>query len=90
MAYVHATTTVGTTPTLIASIAGAGVGGVTVSSSAACFVGGSTVASSGANQGLPIPATTPVNLPTAGGSSSPLYAVVASGTASVSVLYAED
>lgn len=86
--YNHGTTTVGTTATLIASTMAAGEGGLVIYSSAACFVGGPGVTSSGATQGLPIPATTPVKLPTNGSTQLSLYAITATGTANVSVLFA--
>jgi hypothetical protein len=83
--YHSAQTSVGTTATLIATISSApDVDGVLVSSSAAAFVGPSGVTTT---TGFPIPATTAVLVPTTGSEPLSLYAVVSSGTATVSVIY---
>ena len=83
--YNSAQTSVGTTATLIASIGSApDTDGVLVTSSVAAFIGGSAVTTT---TGFPIAATTPVLVPTTGSEPLELYAVVASSTATVSVLY---
>lgn len=56
---------------------------VVIYSSVAAFVGPSGVTTT---TGLPIPATTPVHIPTTGAEYDTLYAVVASGTGTVSYL----
>lgn len=83
--YHSAQTSVGTTATLVATISSApDTDGVLVSSSAAAFIGGAGVTSS---TGFPIAATTPVLVPTTGSEPLTLYAVVSTGTATVSVIY---
>lgn len=83
--YTSAQTSVGTTATLVATIGSApDTDGVLVSSSAAAFIGGSGVTTT---TGFPIAANTPVLVPTTGAEPLSLYAVVASSTATVSVLY---
>ena len=83
--YNSAQTSVGTTATLVATIGSApDDDGVLVSSSAAAFLGGAGVTTA---TGFPIAATTPVLVPTTGSEPLALYAVVASSTATVSVLY---
>jgi hypothetical protein len=57
--------------------------GVLIYSSAAAFVGPAGVTTT---TGLPIPATTPVLIPTTGSEPLSLYAVVSTGTATVSYL----
>lgn len=74
---------VGTTATLIGTFEG-NQSGLLISSSAACFVGGSGVTTS---TGFPVAATTPVLVPTNGGVNGQLYAVVSTGTATVSYLH---
>jgi hypothetical protein len=76
---------VGTTATLVATVGSApDSDGLLVSSSAAAFIGGAGVLTT---TGLPIAANTPVLVPTTGSEPLSLYAVVSSGTATVSVLY---
>jgi hypothetical protein len=58
--------------------------GVLISSSAASFVGGSGVTTS---TGFPIAANTAVLVPTTGSEPLSLYAVVSTGTATVSTIY---
>lgn len=83
--YHSAQTSVGTTATLVASIGSVpDNSGVLVQSSAAAFIGGSGVTTT---TGFPIAANTPVLVPTTGAESLSLYAVVASSTATVSVLF---
>ncbi|MGO9228553.1 MAG: hypothetical protein ACLQKA_04985 [Bryobacteraceae bacterium] len=83
--YNSAQTSVGTTATLVATIGSApDTDGVQVSSSAAAFLGGAGVLTT---TGFPIAANTPVLVPTTGSEPLLLYAVVASSTATVSVLY---
>jgi hypothetical protein len=85
MAYKSGQVTVGTTATLVATPSSVPeTGGLLISSSVAAFIGPSTVTTT---TGLPIPATTLVNVPVTGASTEALYAVVASGTATVSYCY---
>jgi hypothetical protein len=58
--------------------------GVLVSASAAAFIGGAGVTTT---TGFPIAANTVVLVPTTGSEPLSLYAVVASSTATVSVIY---
>jgi hypothetical protein len=82
MAYKSGQVSVGTTATSLFT-QGPDNDGVLVSSSAAAFVGPSGVTTS---TGLPIPANTPVLVPTTGSEPLSLYAVVSTGTATVSYL----
>ena len=83
--YHSAQTSVGTTATLVATISSApDIDGVSVNSSAAAFIGGSGVTTT---TGFPIAANTPTLVPTTGSEPLLLYAVVASSTATVSVLF---
>jgi hypothetical protein len=83
--YHSAQTSVGTSATLVATISSApDIDGVLVYSSAACFIGPSGVTTT---TGFPIPATTPVTVPTTASEPLSLYAVVTTGTATVSVIY---
>jgi hypothetical protein len=83
--YNSAQTSVGTTATLVATIGSApDSDGVLVSSSAAAFIGGAGVTTT---TGFPIAANTPVLVPTTGSEPLSLYAVVSSGSATVSALY---
>jgi hypothetical protein len=83
--YLSSQTSVGTTATLVATIGSApDTDGVLVSSSAAAFIGGAGVTTA---TGFPIAATTPVLVPTTGSEPLLLYGVVASSTATISVLY---
>jgi hypothetical protein len=83
--YHSAQTTVGTTATLVATISSApDVDGVLVSSSAAAFIGPAGVTTA---TGFPIAANTPVLVPTTGSEPLSLYSVVATSTATVSVIY---
>jgi len=85
MGYKSAQTSVGTTATLVATIASApDTDGVLVQSSAAAYLGGSGVTTS---TGFPIAANTPLLVPTTGAEPLSLYAVVGSSTATVSVLF---
>lgn len=87
-AYNNAATTVGTSPTLIATVE-SDADGVLVQNngSVTIYLGGSTVASSGANQGFSLAENTSVLVPSTGGAANSLYAVTASSTASVVVLF---
>jgi hypothetical protein len=83
--YTSSQTSVATTATLVATVGSApDSDGLLVSSSAAAFIGGAGVTTT---TGLPIAANTPVTVPTTGSEPLSLYAVVTSGTATVSVLY---
>ena len=76
---------VGTTATLVCSVGAAPDNdGVLITSSAACFVGGAAVT---ASTGFPVAANTPVLVPTTGAEPLELYAVVSSGTATVSYIF---
>jgi hypothetical protein len=84
MAYISGQVTVGTSPTLVATPSDIPEnGGILLSSSAAAFIGPSGVTTT---TGFPI-STTPVTVPTTGAKSEGLYAVVSSGTATVSYIY---
>jgi hypothetical protein len=90
-AYNNGATTVGTTPTLIAVTADCGTGGVLVQNNgtATVYLGGPSVAASGANLGISLAqGTTPLLVPTVGGPADGLYAVTASSSATVVVLFA--
>jgi len=83
--YNSAQTTVGTTATLVATIGSApDCDGVLVSSSAAAFIGPSGVTTT---TGFPVVANVATLVPTTGSEPLSLYAVVASSTAVVSVIY---
>ncbi|MFY9765372.1 MAG: hypothetical protein WAK42_10300 [Mycobacterium sp.] len=83
--YLSTQTSVGTTATLVATVGRApDSDGLPVSSSAAAFIGGAGVTTT---TGFPIAANTPVLVPTTGSEPLLLYAVVASSTATVSVLF---
>jgi hypothetical protein len=78
-------TSVGTTATLVATIGSVPDNdGVLVNSSAAAFIGPAGVTTT---TGFPLTANAPVLVPTTGAESLTLYAVVASGTATVSVIF---
>jgi hypothetical protein len=73
--YQSGTVTVGTSATLLCTPTGSH--GVLISASVACFIGGSGVT---AANGLPIPATTLVTVPTLDDARCALYAVSASSS----------
>jgi hypothetical protein len=76
---------VGTTATLVATVGAVpDSDGVLISSSAAAFVGGSGVTTS---TGFPVAANTPVLVPTTGAETVAVYAIVSSGTATVSYIF---
>ncbi|GBE65861.1 hypothetical protein MFM001_23230 [Mycobacterium sp. MFM001] len=75
---------VGTTPTKLFTSGPAPISRALVYSSAAAFIGGSAVTST---TGLPIPATTLVEVPLTGAEDDAVYAVVGSGTATVSYFF---
>lgn len=58
--------------------------GVLVNASAAAFIGGAGVTPT---TGFPLPANTPTRVPTTGAASEALYAVVSSGTATLSYIF---
>ncbi len=64
----------------------AGTGGVAIYSSAAVVIGGASVTATGATAGPTIPPTTLVVIPTSKGPTD-LYAVAATGSATVSFAY---
>lgn len=85
MPFTSAQTSVGTTATLVATIGSVPENdGVLVQSSAAAFIGPAGVTTT---TGFPIAANTPVLVPTTGAESLSLYAVVGSGTATVSTIF---
>ena len=86
--YNNAPTTVGTTPTLIAVVE-SDADGVLVQNngSVAVFLGGANVAASGANLGFSLAENTSVLIPSTGGAANSLFAVTASSTATVVVLF---
>ena len=76
---------VGTTATLVCTVgAYPDNDGVLISSSAAAFIGGSGVT---ASTGFPVGENTPVTVPTTGAEPIEVYAVVSSGTATVSYCF---
>jgi hypothetical protein len=76
---------VGTTATLVCTLGGVpDADGVLINSSAAAFIGGSGVT---ASTGFPVAANTPVTVPTTGAESVAVYAVVSSGSATVSYVF---
>jgi hypothetical protein len=87
--YNTAATSVGSSPTLIAVVA-SDDGGVLVQNtgSVSVYLGGPTVAASGANQGFALAGTNAsVLVPSVGGPPNQLYAITASSTATVVVLF---
>ncbi|WP_343598885.1 hypothetical protein [Mycobacterium sp.] len=86
--YASGQVSVGTTATLVCAIGQTPDNdGVLVASSAACFIGGPAVT---AATGFPLQANTPVTVPTTAAETLELYAVVSSGTATVSYLLPGD
>lgn len=85
--YSSGSVSVGTTATLIAVVPEGYTGVALVSSSAAAFIGGPGVTTT---TGFPVAANTPVQVPSGKGNARALYAVVASGTATVSYLIGAD
>ena len=83
MAYASGHVSVGTTATAIFTQTTPDNDSVLISSSAAAFVGPAGVTTS---TGLPVPANTPVLVPTTGAETLKLYGVVTSGTATISYL----
>jgi hypothetical protein len=88
-AYNTGATSVGTSPTLIATTVGTDSGGMLVQNngSVTVYLGGATVASSGANLGFALAASSSVLVPTVGGPPNALYGVTGSSTATVVVLF---
>lgn len=74
---------VGTTATLVCTVEG-NQSGVLISTSDDCFIGGITVT---ADTGYALAAATPITVPTNAGVNNQLYAVVSTGTATVSFLH---
>jgi hypothetical protein len=89
-AYNNGLTSVGTSPTLIAVALSAGMSGILVynAGSQTVYLGGASVAASGANQGFPLAASASINVPSVGGPANQLYAITASSTSNVVVLFA--
>jgi hypothetical protein len=87
-AYNNLSTTVSSTATLIATVS-SDADGILVynAGSVTVYLGGGTVASSGANEGFPLAASSSVLVPSTGGSPNQLYAITASSTAAVIVLF---
>lgn len=93
MAYKQSVTSVGTTAVLLATPSSApDVDGILVQNlgSVAVYLGGSTVTAGTTSTGglqLAASSTTPLLVPTTGASAEGLYAITASSTANVAVLY---
>lgn len=89
-AYNNGATSVTTTPTLIATVE-SDSGGVLVQNvtgtAITVYLGGVNVASTGANQGFSLAQNASVTVPSVGSVPNQLYAVAASGTATVVVLF---
>jgi hypothetical protein len=81
--YVNGSVTVGTTATLVCTVS-AENDDVLVSCSAATVFGGPSVT---ATTGVSIPATTLVHIPSTGGYVHDLYAIVATGSSTVTYLF---
>jgi hypothetical protein len=81
--YVNGSVSVGTTATLVCTVA-AENDDVLVSCSAATVFGGPNVT---ATTGVSIAANTPTHIPSTGGYVHDLYAVVGTGTSTVTFLY---
>lgn len=76
----------GTTATLVCSVGGyPDNDGVLLNSTAAVFIGGSSGVT--ASTGFPLAANTPTKFPTTGAEPISVYAITASGTATVSYAY---
>lgn len=85
MAYNSGQVSVGTTATLVCTTGPAPSNdGILVNSSAAAFIGPSGVTPT---TGFPVAVNTPVRVPTTGADDEALYAVVSSGTATVSFIF---
>lgn len=86
--YNTAATPVGNSATLIATVA-TGTGGLLVQNTGAVavYLGGPGVTSSGANIGVSLAANTTITVPSVGGPACQLYAITASSTATVVVLF---
>jgi hypothetical protein len=89
-AYNNQSATVGNTPTKIAALEGVGSGGVLVQNTGAntVYIGDSAVAASGTHLGFSLAAAASVLIPTVGGPADDLYAITASSTSVVVVLFA--
>jgi hypothetical protein len=83
MPYASGQVSVGTTATAIFTQTTPDNDSVLISSSAAAFVGPAGVT---VTTGIPIPASTPVLIPTTGAETLKLYGVVSTGTATISYL----
>lgn len=83
--YANGSVSVGTTATLVCTVPPEN-DDVMVSCSAATVFGGPSVT---ATTGVSVPAGAPVRLPSVGGLPHTLYAVVASGTSTVTFLFPE-
>jgi len=88
-AYNQALTSVGSTATLIAVTSACGTSGVVVQNvgSNTVYIGGASVTSSGATQGISVAANGIYTFPTTGGPANQLYAITASSTSNVVVLF---
>jgi hypothetical protein len=83
MPYASGQVSVGTTATAVYTQTVPDNDSVLISASAACFVGPAGVT---VTTGIPIPASTPVLIPTTGAESLQLFGVVTTGTATISYL----
>lgn len=84
--YANGSVSVGTTATKVCTVP-AENDDVLVYCSAATAFGGPSVTASGATAGVTVPATTLTRIPSVGGTVHDLYAIVSSGTSTVSFLY---
>ena len=88
--YKQGVVSVGTSPTVIATIGAAPeTGGIVVQNngSAAVFLGGSNVTSSGATAGVQLATGATLTIPTTGAEPLTLYGVVATATQNVSYIF---
>lgn len=86
--YNNAATTVSSTATLIATVSGDNSGVLVQNNgSVTVFLGGPNVTASGATQGFSLAENTSVLVPSTGSSANTLWAITASSTASVVVLF---
>lgn len=85
--YANGSVTVGTTATKVCTVPAENDDVLVYCSAAGAVFGGPTVTATGATAGVTAPATTLTHIPSVGGVVHDLYAVIASGTVTVSYLY---
>lgn len=89
MAYSNGQVTVGTAPTKVAVVPQENAGAlVSNTGSVDVYLGGPSVAASGANQGALLAASATLTVPSSGSEDNTLYAVVGTGTSTVTFLVA--